>query len=89
MTIIPFLLPTDADAGDHQEQAIVAGRLRREILRHGDILFRHLVAKFVARAIEIHPLDGGPIERINDLPLLCDYVVAYRTQLQDAIASAQ
>jgi hypothetical protein len=86
-TIIPFVLPTEADAGDHEEQAEVAGRLRRETLKHGDIIFRHLVAKYVARAAQIAGQLAGPIERIDELQLLCDYVLAYRAQLQAAIAA--
>lgn len=85
-TIIPFVLPTEADADDHQAQAEVAGRIRRERLKHGEIIYRHLIAAFVARAIEMHPLEAGPIERFGELALLCDYVTAYREQLRAAIA---
>lgn len=68
---------------------MIAGRLRRELLRHGHIIFRHLVARYVVRAVEIAAEINGPIERMAELTLLCDYVLAYRAQLQAAIAAAQ
>jgi hypothetical protein len=86
-TIMPFTLPTDADAGDHEEQEVVAGRRRRDTLQHGTVLFRHRIAHYVERAIQIHAQNIGPIERIDELGLLCDYVDAYREQLRYAIAS--
>jgi hypothetical protein len=88
-TIMPFVLATEADADDHEEQEAIAERFRRELLRHGHILFRHLVAKYVARAVEIAAQVNGPIERVDELTLLCDYVSAYRRQLQAAVATAQ
>jgi hypothetical protein len=84
-TIIPFFLPTSADAGDHQEQAEVEGQLRREALRHGTVIFRHRVARYVERAVEIVAQGIGPIERIAELARMCDYVTSYRQQLRTAI----
>lgn len=84
-TIIPFVLPTSADAGDHEEQADIEGRRRRTALEHGLVLFRHRVARYVSRAVEIVADGVGPIERITELSRLCDYVLSYRQQLQLAI----
>jgi hypothetical protein len=86
-TIIPFVLPTDADAGDHEAQAEVEGRLRRNTLRHGIVLFRHRLAQHVDRALAIREQYASRIERIDELKLLCDYVDSYREQLRSAIAS--
>lgn len=89
-TIIPFVLPTDADAdheGQHDGQEEIAERLRRYTLQHGIIIFRHRLARSVERALEMQAENIGPIERIEELGLLCDYVAAYREQLRSAIAS--
>lgn len=83
-TIIPFLLPTEADGEDHEAQEVVAGKLDRLAREHGVVLFRHRVAKYVARAIELKT--EFTIERIDELSLLCAYVTAYQETLRSAIA---
>jgi hypothetical protein len=81
-TIIPFFLPSDADAADHEDQETIDGELRRHVLRHGEVLFRHRIARFVddGRALA----GVCTVEGAEDLDSVSAFVRAYRQQLQQA-----
>jgi hypothetical protein len=83
-TIMPFFLPSDADAEDHEAQEEIEGRLRRYALTHGDILFRHRIARFVDEGHCLASTGVGTIERASDLADIATYVEAYRVQLRAA-----
>ncbi len=87
-TIMPFCLasPSDAAALEHEEQehvlAAIRGHNRRHALEHGELLYRHRVARFVAAGLALHARGVGPIERVADLPQVEAYVRAFRAQLR-------
>jgi hypothetical protein len=85
LTIMPFRLPTAADATTREAQEVVDGEHDRLAWKHGIVLFRHSVAKYIARAVELKAL--FTIELIDQLPKLCTYVASYRITLRSAIES--
>ncbi len=85
-TIMPFYLPSppDADPTDYESQEEIEGNLRRLALEHGDLLHRHRVARYLEKGIELHGRGIGPIERIDDLGGVVEFVESYRIQLRNA-----
>ncbi len=88
-TIMPFCLPSpaDADAADHEAQETIEFELRRFQLEHEELLHRHRVASYLAEGLRLHEAGIGPIERIADLEQIVEYVTAYREQLRAAAAT--
>lgn len=95
-TIMPFCLtsPSDLAAPDddqpnHEDQQSIAtlrGRNRRYALAHGELLYRHRVALFVAHGMTLHAKGVGPIERVDDLPQVIAYVQSFRETLRHECA---
>lgn len=87
-TIIPFVLPSDADAAvGHVDQEAVAGELRRMAARHGDVVYRHRVAMFVDQGLSL-AAGGLEVERAGDLADIQAYVNEYRGLLTAAMSSS-
>jgi hypothetical protein len=82
-TLMPFCLPSLADAEDHEDQEEIEGQLRRYTQEHGDVVFRHRIARYVddGRAL----VGVGTIEGLAELDAVAAFVLEYRQKLQAAV----
>jgi hypothetical protein len=88
--IIPYILPTEADAmdeprNDHEDQEEIEGELRRRSLDFGKLLFRHRVARFVDEGNKLAAQGIQPIERLDHLDQIEGFVKGFQAQLATAM----
>jgi len=89
-TIIPFYLPSDADAEDedHEAQEIIEGKLRRLGFDFPELLHRHRVARYFESGLVLHAKGVSPIEGVAETQRIRTFVDKFRAQLQAAAAQA-
>lgn len=87
-TIIPFYLPSDADAEgeDHVAQEAIEGKLRRLGHTFPDLLHRHRVARYFEEGLALHARGVAPVEGAAETQRIRDFVDQFRAQLQAAAA---
>ncbi len=72
--MIPFVLPSAIDATTHVSQAQIEGEFWRHTRTFGMVFYRYRLVLNIDRAIDAHEKGASPIEDIDRLPQIKDFV---------------
>ena len=83
---IPFCLEPMSNDDTVPLLAVAVDYMQRLTSKFGVVIYRNRMPHFTTRGIRFHQATGGPVERIDELPLVAHWVQNYSQILRMAVA---